>query len=139
MASYQSAIHLISKWDSQVTHVFAKITGPRTEIDMDTPINIQEGTRDLLDEPAAALFQQQWQLYRKFVENNYFYHHEVYARLHRILVDEAVQPFRFLDIACLPDLRDRKSRRGGSRHLASLEAPEPAVVDSADTPRNTRQ
>jgi SAM-dependent methyltransferase len=47
-----------------------------------------------------VLFQHQWQLYRKFVDNNYFYHREVYARLHRILIDEAVQPFRFLDIAC---------------------------------------
>jgi SAM-dependent methyltransferase len=50
--------------------------------------------------PAAALFQHQWQLYRKFVHNNYFYHREVYGQLHRILVNEAVQPFRFLDIAC---------------------------------------
>jgi SAM-dependent methyltransferase len=48
----------------------------------------------------AALFQQQWQLYRKFVDNNYCYHREVYSRLHRVLVEEAVQPFRFLDIAC---------------------------------------
>src|SRR5258707_12525859 len=47
-----------------------------------------------------SFFQQQWQLYRKFVDNNYFYHREVYGRLHRILVDEAVWPFRFLDIAC---------------------------------------
>jgi SAM-dependent methyltransferase len=52
------------------------------------------------DKPMAVLFQHQWQLYRKFVDNNYFYHRQVYARLHRILVDEAVQPFRFLDIAC---------------------------------------
>jgi hypothetical protein len=49
---------------------------------------------DMLDESAAALFQHQWQLYRKFVDNNYFYHREVYGQLHRILVDEAVQPFR---------------------------------------------
>src|SRR5271169_78412 len=55
-------------------------------------------TGDMLD--AQAPFQQQWQLYRKFVDNNYFYHREVYGQLHRILVDEAVQPFRFLDIAC---------------------------------------
>jgi len=47
-----------------------------------------------------SFFQQQWQIYRKFVNNNYFYHREVYGQLHRILVDEAVQPFRFLDIAC---------------------------------------
>jgi SAM-dependent methyltransferase len=61
---------------------------------------IQGTTGDTLDKPAAALFQQQWQLYRKFVDNNYFYHREVYGQLHRILVEEAVQPFRFLDIAC---------------------------------------
>ena len=53
-------------------------------------------TGDVLDEPAAALFQQQWQLYGKFVDNNHFYHREVYGQLHRILVEEAVQPFRFL-------------------------------------------
>jgi hypothetical protein len=40
---------------------------------MDEPINIQGTTGDMLDEPAAALFQHQWQLYRKFVDNNYFY------------------------------------------------------------------
>ena len=66
---------------------------------MDALINIQGTTGDPLDE-AAALFQQQWQLYRKFIDNNYFYHREVYAHLHKILVEEAVQPFRFLDIAC---------------------------------------
>jgi SAM-dependent methyltransferase len=52
------------------------------------------------DKPMAVLFQHQWQLYRKFVDNNYFYHRQVYGQLHRILVDEVVQPFRFLDIAC---------------------------------------
>src|ERR1700746_3638711 len=67
---------------------------------MDGPINIQGTSGDLLDEPAAALFQHQWQLYSKFVDNNYFYPREVYGQLHRILVEEAVQPFRFLDIAC---------------------------------------
>lgn len=34
------------------------------------------------------------------VENNYLFHREAYDRLHRILVDEVVQPFRFLDVAC---------------------------------------
>ena len=67
---------------------------------MDEPINVQGTARGMLDEPMAVLFQQQWQLYRKFVDNNYFYHREVYGQLHRILVDEVVQPFRFLDIAC---------------------------------------
>jgi len=59
-----------------------------------------ERTEDMLDEPALALFRQRWQLYRKLVDNNYLFHREAYARLHRLLVEEAVQPFRFLDIAC---------------------------------------
>jgi SAM-dependent methyltransferase len=52
------------------------------------------------DEPALALFQKQWQLYRKVVHYNYLFHREAYNCLHRILVEEAVQPFRFLDVAC---------------------------------------
>jgi SAM-dependent methyltransferase len=67
---------------------------------MNAQINIQGTAGDTFDKPAAILFQQQWQLYRKFVDNNYFYHREVYGQLHRVLVEEAVQPFRFLDIAC---------------------------------------
>jgi SAM-dependent methyltransferase len=47
-----------------------------------------------------SFFEQQWQIYRKFVDNNYFHHREVYGQLHRILVDEVDRPFRFLDIAC---------------------------------------
>jgi SAM-dependent methyltransferase len=62
-------------------------------------ISHYQATGDGRDE-AVALFQQQWQLYRKFLDNNYFYHREVYGQLHRILVDDAVKPFRFLDIAC---------------------------------------
>jgi ubiquinone/menaquinone biosynthesis C-methylase UbiE len=52
------------------------------------------------DEPALALFQKQWQLYRKVVDYNYLFHREAYNCLRRILVDEAIQPFRFLDVAC---------------------------------------
>jgi SAM-dependent methyltransferase len=53
----------------------------------------------MLDE-TTALFQKQWQVYRKVVDNNYLFHREAYNCLHRILVDEAVRPFRFLDLAC---------------------------------------
>ena len=67
---------------------------------MNAQINIQGTAGDTFDKPAAMLFQQQWQLYRKFVDNNYFYHREVYGQLRRVLVEEAVQPFRFLDMAC---------------------------------------
>jgi SAM-dependent methyltransferase len=54
----------------------------------------------MLEEPSLGLFRRQWKLYRKVVDNNYLFHREAYAQLHRILVDEAVGPFRFLDIAC---------------------------------------
>jgi ubiquinone/menaquinone biosynthesis C-methylase UbiE len=52
------------------------------------------------DPLATALFQRQWQAYRKIIENNYTFHREAYHVLHRLLMDEAIQPFRFLDIAC---------------------------------------
>jgi SAM-dependent methyltransferase len=54
----------------------------------------------ILHEPALVLFQTQWQLHRKAVEHNYLFHREAYSCLHRVLVDEAAQPFRFLDVAC---------------------------------------
>lgn len=54
----------------------------------------------MLDEPALALFQKQWQVYRKVLDYNYLFHREAYNALHRILVEEAMQPFRFLDVAC---------------------------------------
>jgi SAM-dependent methyltransferase len=58
-------------------------------------------TEDLIVEgPSLALFQRQWKLYRKIVDNNYLFHREAYIQLHRMLVNEAVQSFRFLDIAC---------------------------------------
>jgi ubiquinone/menaquinone biosynthesis C-methylase UbiE len=63
-------------------------------------ISDHPATGDKPDEPASSLFQTQWQTYRKIVDNNYTFHREAYRELHRILVDEAVQPFRFLDIAC---------------------------------------
>ena len=55
--------------------------------------------RDILDELAATLSQQQWQLYHEFVDNNYFYYREVYGQVHRILVGQPVRAFRFLNIA----------------------------------------
>jgi SAM-dependent methyltransferase len=62
----------------------------------------------MLDRPArtepiagpASLFQAEWQTYRKVVEENYFFHHEACATLHRVLVEEVASPFRFLDVAC---------------------------------------
>jgi len=52
------------------------------------------------DDEAMQIFQRDWEIYRKLVSNNYLFHREACARLQRLLNEEAVQPFRFLDIAC---------------------------------------
>jgi SAM-dependent methyltransferase len=51
------------------------------------------------DATTRILFQEEWQIYRKLVENNYAFHREVYAQLNRVLA-AIPRPFRFLDIAC---------------------------------------
>ena len=53
-----------------------------------------------LANPAALLFQQEWQIYRKMVDNNFLFHREVYARLNQVLTDPSIGSYRFLDIAC---------------------------------------
>jgi Methyltransferase domain len=62
-------------------------------IRLDVPTNA-------LDASAQAVFHQEWQIYRTLIDHNYLYHREVYDCLHRILVDEAPDPFRFVDVAC---------------------------------------
>ena len=49
---------------------------------------------------AATMFQEEWQVYRKVVDNNYLFHREAYAALHEVLAGEMTVPFRFLDVAC---------------------------------------
>ena len=36
----------------------------------------------------VAVFQQDWKLYRKMVENNFLFHREAYGQLHRVLNDD---------------------------------------------------
>lgn len=52
------------------------------------------------NDTTIALFQQEWQTYRKMVEHNFLFHREAYAVLHDTLVRELDYPFRFLDLAC---------------------------------------
>lgn len=52
--------------------------------------------------PAAeqTVFQQQWQIYRTLVDENYLFHREAYACLHQVLAEQVARPFHFLDVAC---------------------------------------
>lgn len=49
---------------------------------------------------AAAIFQQEWRLYRKMVDLDYLFHREAYRRLREVLFEEPPRSFRFLDLAC---------------------------------------
>ena len=55
---------------------------------------------DLPDVSSSAIFKKNWQRYRTVMAHNLMYHREIYCELHRVLVEEAPRPFRFLDIAC---------------------------------------
>lgn len=57
-------------------------------------------TAPVADPSTVSMFQQEWQTYRKMVENNFLFHREAYATLHDVLVNEVARPFRFLDVAC---------------------------------------
>jgi len=50
--------------------------------------------------PTQELFLEQWQVYRKMVDNDYLFHRAAYDCLHRYLRDEVTGPFRFLEAAC---------------------------------------
>jgi len=52
------------------------------------------------DPMAATMFQDEWQVYRKVVDNNYLFHEEAYGALHAVLAGEVTARFPFLDVAC---------------------------------------
>jgi SAM-dependent methyltransferase len=49
---------------------------------------------------ALEIFQNQWDVYRKFLQYDYLSNAEAGAALHRFLIDDLARPFRFLDLAC---------------------------------------
>jgi SAM-dependent methyltransferase len=51
------------------------------------------------DATAQAVSQQQWRIYRTMVDRNYFFHREDFGHC-RILLSEAPESFRFLDLGC---------------------------------------
>lgn len=65
-------------------------------------VNIRQhdATAPVLDAAAEEQFAQQWLVYHKLVVNDYVFHREVYATLHRVLRQQVARPFRFLDLAC---------------------------------------
>jgi SAM-dependent methyltransferase len=52
------------------------------------------------DEKALEIFQHQWELYRKFLDNDYMSSSECYVHLKRFLTADIGRPFDFIDLAC---------------------------------------
>ena len=56
------------------------------------------------EEPESSasqeLFTQEWQIYRKMVDNDYLFHAGAYHCLRQLLIEMVDRPFFFLDIAC---------------------------------------
>jgi ubiquinone/menaquinone biosynthesis C-methylase UbiE len=87
--------------------------------------------------PTQAVFLNEWQIYRKMVDNNYLHHREAYACLGDILRGEVDRPFRFLDIAC-GDASATRTALAGTRvaqyagidlSAAALKIAEPTLAD----------
>jgi ubiquinone/menaquinone biosynthesis C-methylase UbiE len=78
---------------------------------------------------SATVFQEEWQVYRKVVDNNYLFHREAYAVLRNLLVEEMTAPFRFLDIAC-GDASATVGALAGTRvqHYHGIDLSEPALA-----------
>jgi ubiquinone/menaquinone biosynthesis C-methylase UbiE len=61
-------------------------------------------TMEKREEPESStsqeLFTQEWQVYRKMVDNDYLFHAGAYRSLRQFLIEEMDRPFLFLDIAC---------------------------------------
>lgn len=54
----------------------------------------------VVDAEALPLFQRQWAIYQKCVDNDYLSHKGAYGSLHALLIRRFDGPFSFLDLAC---------------------------------------
>ena len=82
-----------------------------------------------VSDAATAIFEQPWQIYRKMVDNDYLCHREVYGLLHDVLIRDALQPFRFLDVACGDAGETIKALRGTRvAHYAGIDLSGPALA-----------
>lgn len=83
--------------------------------------------------PSQQIFQRDWQIYRKFIDNNYLFHREAYACLRSVLAQQmAGRPFSFLDIACGDARASIEALHGtGIAHYEGIDLSR-AALDIAD-------
>jgi SAM-dependent methyltransferase len=82
--------------------------------------------------PTQQIFQRDWQIYRKMIDNNYLFHREAYSCLHHVLASEIDHPFSFLDIACGDASASISALRGTTvAHYEGIDLSR-AALDMAD-------
>jgi ubiquinone/menaquinone biosynthesis C-methylase UbiE len=91
------------------------------------------------DPQALEIFQAQWSVYQRLIENDYLSHAAIAAVLHRVLSTEFAAPFSFLDLACGDAYRMREILAGTpvARYIGvDLSAPalDVAAARFADAP-----
>jgi hypothetical protein len=59
-----------------------------------------QSTANAADATALEIFQNQWGVYRKFLDYDYLSNAEAAAALRQFLTAEVARPYRFLDLAC---------------------------------------
>jgi ubiquinone/menaquinone biosynthesis C-methylase UbiE len=80
------------------------------------------------------LFVEEWQVYRKMVDNNYLFHRGAYDQLNRFLIEEMKQPFSFLDVACGDASMTVKALHGTTvAHYVGLDISQQALDIARDT------
>lgn len=83
---------------------------------------------DVVDAPALEVFQAQWAIYQKLVDNDALSHEAVGRLLHEALSERFGRPFSFLDIACGDASLARKALAGtGARHYHGIDLASPAL------------
>lgn len=60
----------------------------------------QRSPAALPDAAALEIFQNQWEIYQKFLRHDYLFNAEACAALQRFVTDDLARPFAFLDLAC---------------------------------------
>lgn len=91
-------------------------------------IATQTNLGSIADASTVELFQQDWNLYRKMVDNNFLFHREAYAALRHHLLETAARPFSFIDIACGDASASARALRGsGIAHYHGIDFSAPAL------------
>jgi ubiquinone/menaquinone biosynthesis C-methylase UbiE len=83
---------------------------------------------------ATTLFQEEWAIYRKMVDNNYLFHREAYGCLHDLILRDAPRGFSFLDIAC-GDARETTGALDGTPvgRFIGIDLSAPALAIARET------